>query len=144
MTRREFLSWVVMGGSLTLSYGLLAAFGVRYLYPTGKSKKNELFVTTLGELTGNQPLTWTAPDGQKVIINKTDDGLMALSNICPHLGCKVHWEDVNQRFFCPCHSGAFDKNGIATEGPPKKENKNLKKYDLNVINGAIYLQWETI
>lgn len=132
-----------MGGSLAFAYGLLASFAGRFLYPLKKRPRlREIFVATKGEISTTRPLAWTAPNGQNILIQNVNGELLALSNICPHLGCKVHWEAVNNQFFCPCHNGAFDKNGIATAGPPKAEGKNLKRYDLNIDGEAVYLKWE--
>lgn len=142
-SRRELLSWLIMGGALALSYGFFSILAGRFIYPRKKGPSfREIFVATRGEIVPGRPLAWTAPDGQKVIVNNVNGELLALSNVCPHLGCKVHWEAVNDRFFCPCHHGAFDKNGIATAGPPKAEGKNLKRYDLKIEGEAVYLKWE--
>jgi len=143
LSRRDFLSWLVLGGSLTAAYGLLASYGLRFLYPRKKaSVAREIFVATTAQIQPGKPLTWTAPNGQNILIHRTGDEYLALSNICPHLGCKVHWEQAENRFFCPCHAGAFDKNGVATSGPPKAMGKNLQRYDLVVNGQAIFLKWE--
>jgi cytochrome b6-f complex iron-sulfur subunit len=132
-----------MGGALAAAYGLLLFYVGRFLYPRKKSPRvREVFVASKGEIDPTKPLAWTAPNGQKILIHQTNGELLALSNICPHLGCKVHWEAMNERFLCPCHQGAFDKNGVATAGPPKAEGKNLKRYDLVVREEAVYLKWE--
>jgi Rieske Fe-S protein len=70
--------------------------------------------------------------------------VVALSNTCPHLGCKVHWEIRNQRFFCPCHQGVFDSDGVATAGPPAAEGKNLKKFSIRRIGNNLFLEVEEI
>lgn len=134
-----------MGGSLALSYGLLAFFAGRFLYPLRKRPRvREIFVATRREIEPSRPVSWTAPNGQKILINNVDGELLALSNVCPHLGCKVHWDGVNQQFLCPCHQGAFDKNGLAIAGPPAAEGKNLNRYDLKLEGDAVYLKWEEL
>jgi Rieske Fe-S protein len=67
-------------------------------------------------------------------------GFVALSSICPHLGCRVHWESHNERFFCPCHNGAFDSSGKAIAGPPKTANQTLPEYPLKVVDGSLYIE----
>lgn len=143
LSRREFLSWAVMGGALAAAYGLITLYVGRFLYPVKKKARvRAIFVTTKSALKPGKPLAWTAPNGQKVLIHQVEKELLALSNVCPHLGCKVNWEQVNDRFFCPCHAGVFDKNGIAIAGPPAAEGKNLKRYELTVKGDAVYLRWE--
>ena len=144
MSRRDFISWLVMGGTLAASYGLLTIYGLDFLYPRSRKVQQKLFIATQDEILPDKPLTWSAPGGQKVLINNIDGEFKALSNICPHLGCKVHWDNVKSEFFCPCHAGTFDKNGNPTSGPPKAENKRLKQFEVQVIQGAVYLQWEGV
>ena len=142
-SRREFLSWILMGGALAASYGLLASYAGRFLWPSKKPARfRPVFVATKDKIIPGKPLAWIAPNGQTVMINNIDGQMLALSNVCPHLGCKVHWEGQNNRFYCPCHSGTFDKNGTATGGPPAAEGKNLQRYDLTTEGNAVYLQWE--
>ena len=50
---------------------------------------------------------WRAPDGE----------LFAVSNVCPHLGCKVHWNSVETSWDCPCHGSRFRPDGTVIEGP---------------------------
>jgi Rieske Fe-S protein len=56
------------------------------------------------------------------------------------LGCQVHWEEKNDRFFCPCHNGAFDRTGVATEGPPALAKQTLKEFKLQVVNGLLFIE----
>lgn len=43
--------------------------------------------------------------------------LFALSQKCPHLGCRVPFCDSSGRFECPCHGSVFDIGGEWIEGP---------------------------
>jgi Rieske Fe-S protein len=65
---------------------------------------------------------------------------LALSSVCPHLGCRVHWEGAHERFFCPCHNGAFDRQGRPTEGPPLAANQSLIRFPLKIERGLLYLE----
>ncbi len=68
---------------------------------------------------------------------------MALSSTCPHLGCKVHWEAPENRFFCPCHNGAFDPSGRAIAGPPAEAGQSLGRYPLRIEGGLLYIEVPT-
>ena len=70
----------------------------------------------------------------------TAESFLALSSVCPHLGCRVHWEGQNNRFFCPCHNGIFDPNGKATGGPPASAGQDLPEYPLKVVDGGLYIE----
>ena len=68
------------------------------------------------------------------------DDFLALSSVCPHLGCRVHWESNHNRFFCPCHNGAFNAQGVAISGPPAAEGQSLPQYALQIVDGALYIE----
>ena len=52
----------------------------------------------------------------------------------------MHWESVNNRFFCPCHNGEFDPEGRATGGPPKAANQELPRYRVVIDKGLVFLE----
>lgn len=145
--RRGFFlraSGYLMAGGLVAGYGTLAAFAARFLYPAAPPEENWQFVAVSSELQIGQSIAFQTPSGEKVVIAKQQDGdtadsYVALSSVCPHLGCAVHWEAHNDRFFCPCHNGVFDPAGEATEGPPAAAKQSLAKFPLKVENGILYI-----
>lgn len=138
-----------MIAGVVAGYGLGAWHFFRYLVPLRrKVRTREMFVGTLDGLPVGSSLTVRDPRGAEIAVarvaERPDDpaaGFRALSGKCPHLGCRVFWEPANDRFFCPCHNGVFDPNGVAIEGPPAKENKNLSSYEVRVTphNGAVFV-----
>ena len=56
---------------------------------------------------------------------------------------QVHWQSNNDRFFCPCHNGAFDKSGQPISGPPKDSNKALPRYPLKIEKGLLFIEVPT-
>ena len=56
---------------------------------------------------GESFAAYRAPDGE----------LFALSPVCTHLGCKVHWNSVETSWDCPCHGSRFRHDGTVIEGP---------------------------
>lgn len=139
----RFSTWF-MGLGLLGGYGTLAAMAGRYLYPARPAARGWLFTTQVDRLEPGASMTYTTPAGDSVIITRRGEGaadgdFIALSSTCPHLGCRVHWEGQNDRFFCPCHNGAFDRQGTATEGPPAAAKKDLPRYNLKVENGLLFI-----
>ena len=45
-----------------------------------------------------------------------EDGLAAMSTVCPHLGCIVKREDGGE-YTCPCHGSKFNTIGKVLAGP---------------------------
>ncbi len=52
------------------------------------------------------------------VVKKADGQVKALSNICTHLQCDVHWNPTANNFLCPCHGGLYDIDGKNIGGPP--------------------------
>ncbi len=134
-----------MLGGLTVGYGAFASYAIRFLYPANVGKSIWQFVCTLDQLKVNESMAFTMPSGAKVVVARQAEGdsaeaFIALSSVCPHLGCKVHWEAVNDRFFCPCHNGAFDAQGAPTEGPPASANQYLTRFPLSVEGNLLLIE----
>lgn len=56
---------------------------------------------------GETVAAWRSPEGE----------LFAVSSVCTHLGCKVHWNSVETSWDCPCHGSRFRPDGTVIEGP---------------------------
>ena len=145
--RREFFSSAAMTCGLAASYGTVVYMAGRYLYlyPTGRKTNDWRFVAELDAIGVGESLQFEAPTGAKIVIARqagegTEDDFVALSRVCPHLGCQVHWEPHNNRFFCPCHNGVFDPQGKAIQGPPADAGQSLAAYPLKVENGLLFVE----
>jgi Rieske Fe-S protein len=146
--RREFVSTAAMGGGLVAGYGMLGVMAGRYLYPSGPLPKTWMFVTSLKRMAEGASLEFEDPTGAKIVIARqaakgSVEDFIALSSVCPHLGCQVHWQSASNRFFCPCHNGAFDSQGKATEGPPAAAGQSLAHYPLKVEGGLLFIEVPT-
>ncbi len=146
--RRSFLqvaASTAMAGGLLVSYGTFASHAGRFLFPAESGAVGWQFVTSVNKLKLGESLSYTAPTGAKVVIarqgnGETADDFIALSSVCPHLGCQVHWQSTQDRFFCPCHNGAFDRHGKATAGPPATAGQELTRFPLRVAQGLLYIE----
>ena len=138
--RRSFMTGVLMFGGLALSH--LAAFGfaARYLYPVSRRSMRRVYVAALSSMPPGTARAFRTPQGQTINIVHTHDGFTALSDVCPHLGCRVHWDRVASEFICPCHNGHFDATGAPLAGPPKDMNTPLQKFDVIVEGGNLFLE----
>ena len=54
----------------------------------------------------------------KVAVYKDPAGVAhECSAICPHLGCVVHWNNLEKSWDCPCHGSRFTARGELLAGP---------------------------
>lgn len=154
-SRRSFVgaaTGVAMAGGLAAGYGAFAVMAGRFLFPTREGNA-WMLVGVAQELAPGASMPFTSPTGIQVVITRRAGSLpatsppaedfLALSSVCPHLGCRVHWEPQNSRYFCPCHNGTFDPQGNPTGGPPAEENLPLPVYPLQVENGLLYIEMPT-
>ena len=101
-------------------------------------------MTEEANLSVGDSILFRGPSGEQINVTRqarsggTDD-FIALSSTCPHLGCQVYWEAQNERYFCPCHNGTFDLQGVGTGGPPGDAGQSLPRYDLKVENGMLFI-----
>jgi len=74
----------------------------------------------LEELDGLQPGVGklVSRGGEKLAVYRDEDGqLTALTAVCPHMKCLVHWNNSDKSWDCPCHGSRFTKDGAVIEGP---------------------------
>jgi Rieske Fe-S protein len=149
--RRTFLSRatsLAMFAGLAASYGTLGAMAARFLYPAYGRRMSWVFAAVTDRVAPGDSFVFRSPSGERIAIARTGDtgdtsDFIALSSVCPHLGCQVHWEGQNERFFCPCHNGAFDARGVGISGPPGDAGQSLPRYDLKVQDGLLYVEVPT-
>lgn len=145
--RRNFLGGVAMTGGLVAGYGTFFSFAGRFLYPAKGEPTGWMFVAPVADFKPGEARAFLAPNGARVVIRMQggpgdggSGGFTALSSTCPHLGCQVHWEGYNNRFFCPCHNGVFTPEGKGIGGPPGDAGQSLPVYPLKVEAGLLYIE----
>lgn len=57
-------------------------------------------------------------DGKRVAAYRDENGeLSAVSAVCTHMGCVVHWNEAEKTWDCPCHGSRFRPTGEVLAGP---------------------------
>lgn len=144
--RRRFLSStssMAMLGGLAAGYGTFFYLAGRFVYPAHGTVVAWQYVGRVDELQAGESFDYMSPAGERVVVARRDgqrDGFVALSSVCPHLGCQVHWVSSRGEFFCPCHNGVFDRQGKAISGPPAAAGQSLKRYPLKVEGGLLLIE----
>ena len=126
MTRRDLLASILMSGGLIASYGLLGLQGLLFLLPERiRPRTRRLFAGQLDQYKGGGVKVFFDLRGNAVLVRRANSKLQAFDSTCPHLGCRVHWVEKEQIFFCPCHRGVFNSDGVAISGPPAAAGQSL-------------------
>jgi nitrite reductase/ring-hydroxylating ferredoxin subunit len=151
-SRRGFLSrasTAAMAASLLASGGAFAALAGRFLLPARPRRESWIVVCDLATFARGTTRTIVAPTGQPIVVAREPGApdeaaslseFVALSSVCPHLGCQVRFEPQNDRFFCPCHNGTFDRQGTSTGGPPFEAGQSLPRYELRIDGGLLLIR----
>jgi menaquinol-cytochrome c reductase iron-sulfur subunit len=85
---------------------------------------------------------WTAARnvvlGAAWVHRTAPDKIVALSAVCPHLGCAVGWDAGAGNFLCPCHDSRFSPAGDKLTGPSER---GLDELPIKVVEGRLQLTW---
>ena len=66
--------------------------------------------------------------------------IIAFTDTCPHLGCKVDFHESNRTFLCPCHASTFDLDGKRlNEIPPRSMDTLESKTD---ADGKVWVKYQ--
>lgn len=138
MKRRNFFESLFAFVPFGLSFLGMTAISARFLSPSRKERKlRKIYATSLRTMKVNESMPFTDLSGKELLLVRTSETeVKALSTVCTHLGCKVHWEKDKGHFLCPCHNGIFDPNGVVTAGPPPKD---LDTYPVEIIGENVYI-----
>ncbi|MCP3138753.1 FAD-dependent oxidoreductase [Pyxidicoccus xibeiensis] len=69
-------------------------------------------------------------DGKKVAVYREENGTThAVSPVCTHLGCHVHWNGAERSWDCPCHGARYSPTGKVLNGPAVKDLPTQKLPD---------------
>lgn len=84
---------------------------------------------------------WQTTSSQTAVyvLPAKDGVLRVLSPVCPHLGCSVQWQDAQNKFVCPCHSGTFTADGARIGGPPPRSMDTL---ETKIESGTLKVRYQ--
>ena len=149
--RRGFLFKlaILINGAIGL---LIATPVIRFLLGPVRPKKDYESWIALGKVSDYEPgstilATYRNPytnswDGETAkvacYVRRQLDGTFTVFAVnCAHLGCPVRWFPQSGLFMCPCHGGAYYRDGSRASGPPER---GLFEYPYKVQNGVVTIQ----
>ena len=62
------------------------------------------------------------------------EGIMAIYQVCVHLGCLVPYIASEKRFICPCHGSTYERDTQYVRGPAPR---NLDQFRVKITNDVI-------
>jgi len=156
VTRRQFLNRGVVG-----AFGLaISGFGastIAFLWPSGSggfgSKVNAGSLDDIkagiqdggGFLYFAEARTWfteypaeAVKDAEKFysggVLDGMKEGINALYQKCPHLGCRVPSCESSQWFECPCHGSKYNQVGEKKAGPAPR---GMDRFGVVITDGRV-------
>lgn len=141
VTRREFLNYAFLASLGIFFVALGGATFVFALPRFGAGEFGGLF--SLGAAGDVIPSLTAAPSPNtpsRAWVTQTEQGALALYNVCPHLGCLYGWQEVANRFECPCHGSKYQKDGTYIEGPAPR---SLDRFGIRFMDASGQVLSET-
>lgn len=135
-SRRGFVDWLL--GTSVAGFLLAVLYPVsRYVVPPEATESATSTVTLPfgpGDLAPSTARSFKFGSKPGIIVRTPTGELKAYSAVCTHLGCIVQFRKDLGHFFCACHNGQFDLNGVNIGGPPPRP---LDAYVVNVRGDQI-------
>ena len=79
--------------------------------------------------------------GQGPVFSSMSEGVVALYQKCPHLGCRVPECKTSQWFECPCHGSQYNRVGEKKGGPAPR---GMDRFGVSVNNGIVVIDTGTV
>ena len=131
LQRRTFLSRAWMAG-----VGLLAAAGAWTSWDLLRPRLTAGFgarVRTVSPDAVPANTVLEIPEA-RAYLTRINDEIVALSEVCSHLGCRVPFCDSSGQFECPCHGSIFNRAGDYQAGPAPR---GMDRFAVEVVDGVV-------
>lgn len=145
LSRRRILAGG-LGVAASVAAGVAAGVAVEAGRSTWPSPSGPLVVTGAGQWVAVAAVAAVPPgavqrfatDSIVGFVRNTGNGYIAVSGICTHMGCLLHWNGADRTFDCPCHGGRFSENGASAPSSPVSYSP-LPSLETKVEQGQIWV-----
>ncbi len=127
--------WKIGGGLLAAAAGWTSWDLLQPLKSEGATGK-----LNLGSASKFAPGTASFVNAGRLWVANAEGHLFAISQKCPHLGCRVPFCESSGRFECPCHGSVFDIAGEWISGPSPR---GLDQHPLTLEEGQLVVDLST-
>ncbi|MDH3470725.1 MAG: Rieske 2Fe-2S domain-containing protein [Acidimicrobiia bacterium] len=70
----------------------------------------------------------------RAYLTKVNDEVVAFSEICSHLACRVPFCKSSGQFECPCHGSVFNRGGDYLAGPAPR---GMDRFEVAIVDGVV-------
>jgi menaquinol-cytochrome c reductase iron-sulfur subunit len=150
LRRRQFLNRLSLGlsGVIGAIIGLpVVSFLIAPLLrrppeawrPVGAVDQFRVGETVKVDVDDPSPLPWAGVVSKTAVWlrRESETEFRAFAVNCTHLGCPVRWLPDASLFLCPCHGGAFYRDGSVAGGPPSHP---LPQYGVRINGGQVEIE----
>jgi cytochrome b6-f complex iron-sulfur subunit len=115
-SRRNFINALGWGVFLS-TIGGIAVATVRFLVPNVLYEQPKKFKIGYPK---DYPEGVHFISAQRIFVLREDKRFRAVSAVCTHLGCTMHWSRQDLEWKCPCHGSIFNNKGGVVKGPANR------------------------
>ena len=70
-----------------------------------------------GMFANSDKVKYEVVDGKEIATYEDENGKHSVYTKCPHMGCRLIFNEVERTWDCPCHASRFDLDGKCISGP---------------------------
>jgi Rieske Fe-S protein len=118
-SRRDVVSLAVGGSAVAFAAAVVVPVA-RFVEPRPRPTAGPTPVGRLDEFPLGSARTVLVDDRPVLVLRGQDGQLQAFSALCTHLQCVVGWSAERNQIECPCHRGAYSRDGKNLAGPPPR------------------------
>ena len=74
-----------------------------------------------GYMTDSKKIEYREVDGKEIAIYRDDEKEHIVYTKCPHMGCRLIFNEIEKTWDCPCHASRFDMDGKCINGPSNQD-----------------------
>jgi Rieske Fe-S protein len=121
LKRRSILTGLVAGAAAIVTAPIIYV-GARFFGYVTKGGTGQTSATVaFSDLTPDKPFKLIEiNDDPIIVVREKDDQIRAFTATCTHLGCTVTYRPQVPDFYCKCHQGRYDVNGVNVPGTRPK------------------------
>jgi Rieske Fe-S protein len=123
--RRVFLNGLVGGGLAALAAAFIGPLFKFVIPPTPEPDQVALPLAGFADMAAGAVRNFAWGNKPGFLKRTGDGGYVAFVGVCTHLDCNVKFLPEQKRFYCACHKGWYDEDGLNIAGPPPAPLRRL-------------------